>query len=66
MKKVREIVVKPRIKLRREGFTIREKIEGREKTVLARKQKITRVLLLKLRYQFMKTSEIHQKLGTLS
>ena len=66
MKKVREIVENPKIKERREGFMIMENIDGREKRLLKKKQRMTRVLLLNIRYQFMNTSEIHQKLGTFS
>lgn len=47
MKKVREIVVKPRTKLFLVGFSTKEKIDGRLIITLEMKQKITSVVLLK-------------------
>lgn len=48
------------------GLMMRENIEGMLRITLEAKHKTTRVDLLKWAYQCMITSEMHQKLDTLS
>jgi hypothetical protein len=47
MKKVREVVVKPKIKLFLVGLITKENIEGRLMITLDKKQKMTKLVLLK-------------------
>lgn len=61
MKKVREIVAKPIVKLLRVGWTNIDNIEGILRVILAREQSATRVDLLKVCYQFSRVSVMHQK-----
>lgn len=64
MKKVIEIVVKPIIKLLREGTNIIDTIEGTLSNTELQKQKKTNIFLLNNTYQETTTSLMHQKLGT--
>lgn len=66
MKKVIDMVAKPRMKDFLVGLRIIENIEGRLRSELERKQRMTRVDFEKRDSQLNMISEMHQKFGTLS